>query len=131
MAVADQREVTDIIAVEMEVGRLEELQCIARAGGGIRQQEEGRKMQEERHIMIGREILVRLDKGEVQIGDAGGGGGWYGGAGARYFKDSSDSSKERYCGGGGGSGYIGGVNNGTSSNGNKVGNGEASITLIE
>lgn len=130
MAVADQREVTDIIAVEMEVGRLEELQCIARAGGGIRQQEEGRKMQEERHIMIGREILVRLDKGEVQIGDAGG-GGWYGGAGARYFKDSSDSSKERYCGGGGGSGYIGGVNNGTSSNGNKVGNGEASITLIE
>ena len=130
MAVADQREVTDIIAVEMEVGRLEELQCIARAGGGIRQQEEGRKMQEERHIMIGREILVRLDKGEVQIGAAGG-GGWYGGAGARYFKDSSDSSKERYCGGGGGSGYIGGVNNGTSSNGNKVGNGEASITLIE
>lgn len=95
------------------------------------QREAERKLLVVQPIILGREILAYLDRVEVQTGDAGGGGGWYGGAGARYFNDSSDSSKERYCGGGGGSGYIGGVDNGTTRSGGNAGNGKAAITLIE
>ena len=35
------------------------------------------------------------------------------------------------CSGGGGSGYIGGVSNGSMSNGQRSGNGYATITLVE
>lgn len=52
---------------------------------------------------------------------AGGGGGWYGG----YANNVAGRSS-----GTGGSGYIGGVTNGSTSNGQRAGNGQAKITLI-
>ena len=59
------------------------------------------------------------------IGQAGGGGGGYYGGGGGASENSSAS-------GGGGSGYIGGCISGTTgmSNGQKSGNGSASITLV-
>lgn len=55
---------------------------------------------------------------------AAGGGGLYGGA---YGREDSDSAWT--AGGGGGSGYIGGVSNGSWSNGARSGDGYAKITL--
>lgn len=52
----------------------------------------------------------------------GGGGGWYGGGGGTWGEENS--------GGGGGSGYIGGVSGGSMTNGNRAGNGYATITYI-
>ena len=58
-------------------------------------------------------------------GAGGGGGGWYGGGAGSYARGSD-------CGasGAGGSGYIGGVTGGSTSNGQRSGNGYARITLI-
>ena len=53
-----------------------------------------------------------------------GGGGWYGGSGAFVYGDYGT------CGGGGGSGYIGGVSNGSMSNGVQSGSGKATVTFI-
>lgn len=51
---------------------------------------------------------------------SGGGGGLYGGGGAYYAS----------CGAGGGSGYIGGVTEGSMTNGSRAGNGQAIITRV-
>lgn len=70
---------------------------------------------------------------EVEVG----GGGYFGGGGGserrRNMASSGESADYRYygAGGGGGSGYIGGVSDGTMSNGVNPGNGKATITLIE
>lgn len=56
----------------------------------------------------------------------GGGGGLYGGGGGGYSTDDDDKYT---CGGGGGSGYIGGVSDGSWSNGVRSGDGYATITL--
>ena len=58
--------------------------------------------------------------GEADVPAAGGGGGYYGGAGGAAGGA-----------GGGGSGYIGGVTNGSMTNGSRSGNGYARITLVE
>lgn len=63
------------------------------------------------------------------MGDAGGypggggGGGLYGGSSGAYYNGAT--------GGGGGSGYIDGVTNGSMTNGQREGNGYASITLVQ
>ena len=57
------------------------------------------------------------------ITNGGGGGGWYGGAGGGATWKSYGS------GGGGGSGYIGGVTNGSMSDGIRYGDGYALITF--
>lgn len=59
----------------------------------------------------------------AMIDNGGGGGGWYGGTGGTVTVRSYG------CGGAGGSGYIGGVNNGSMSNGVRSGNGLAVISV--
>ena len=56
-----------------------------------------------------------------------GGGGWYGGGASRENTTSPSNTPS----GGGGSGYVGGVTNGTMSNGVRSGNGYAVITLVK
>lgn len=53
-------------------------------------------------------------------GGSGSGGGWYGGGGGLIYQKN----------GAGGSGYIGGVTNGSMSNGARSGNGYASVTFV-
>lgn len=53
-------------------------------------------------------------------GGSGSGGGWYGGGGGLTYQTN----------GAGGSGYIGGVTNGSMSNGARSGNGCASVTFV-
>ena len=66
--------------------------------------------------------------GSAWLNTAGGGGGWYGGGGGGNNNKTSGGTAR---GGGGGSGYIGGVQNGSMSNGIQSGNGYAKITVIE
>ena len=56
-------------------------------------------------------------------GTSGGGGGWYGGGAYTEI-----ISKNNDCCGAGGSGYIGGVNYGSTASGVQTGNGKAVIT---
>ena len=56
-------------------------------------------------------------------GTGGGGGGWYGGGAYTEI-----ISKNNDCCGAGGSGYIGGVNYGSTTRGVQTGNGKAVIT---
>jgi len=66
-----------------------------------------------------------------QGGNQGGGGGFYGGYGADGSASwNSDGGNGWITGGTGGSGYIGGVTDGTTSNGVREGNGYAKITLV-
>ncbi|MBQ6201550.1 MAG: fimbrillin family protein [Prevotella sp.] len=58
------------------------------------------------------------------VGTGGGGGGYYGGKAYQGAGDYSD------VGGAGGTGYVGGVDNGTQSNGAQNGYGQAKITWI-
>jgi len=60
------------------------------------------------------------NENNVDAHGAGGGGGWYGG-GAGYASGQAA---------GGGSGYIGGVSNGSTTNGVQTGNGRALITWM-
>lgn len=59
------------------------------------------------------------DEGDRE-GGSGSGGGWYGGGGGLNYQKN----------GAGGSGYIGGVTNGSMSNGARSGNGCASVTFV-
>ena len=70
------------------------------------------------------------DGGNYYGTGGGGGGGLYGGAGGSCYYQSSNNYYYGN-GGAGGSGYIGGVTNGSMSNGVNSGNGRASITLVE
>lgn len=64
----------------------------------------------------------------LSSGGGGGGGGWYGGgAGGNDFNEYNDNDDS---GGGGGSGYIGGVQNGETQSGVRIGNGFAQITML-
>ena len=68
---------------------------------------------------------------ENPLFSAGGGGGWYGGgAGDNYTDGDEDEEDYGSTGAGGGSGYTGGVNSGSMSNGLRSGNGYAKITLL-
>ena len=59
-----------------------------------------------------------------------GGGGWYGGGGGGTSWGTTSIGCPARGGGGGGSGYIGGVSNGSTSNGGRTGNGYAKITYL-
>lgn len=80
-----------------------------------------------------RGVMERL----TMVGAEAGGGGYFGGGGGSEYRRatsaSGGSTSYRYygAGGGGGSGYIGGVTDGTMSDGANTGNGKARITLVE